>query len=71
MRPVDTTVTVNGVATPLPATATVAALVAARSQGHTRVAVAVNGAVVPRSRWDATPIHPGDSVEVLAATAGG
>jgi sulfur carrier protein len=65
------TVTVNGVATPLPAPSTVAALVAARSSGHSRVAVAVNGDVVPRSRWDATPLHPGDSVEVLAPTAGG
>ena len=64
-------VTVNGVPTDLPAPATVAALVAARAAGHTRVAVALNGDVVPRSRWDATPIHPGDSVEVLAPTAGG
>jgi sulfur carrier protein len=69
--PVPVPLTVNGVATLLPAPATVAALVAARSQGHTRVAVALNGDVVPRSRWDATPIHPGDSVEVLAPTAGG
>jgi sulfur carrier protein len=63
--------TVNGVPTPLPAPATVAALVAARAQGHSRVAVALNGDVVPRSRWDTTPVHPGDSVEVLAPTAGG
>lgn len=69
--PAPVTVTVNGQAVELPPPATVAALVAARSQGHTRVAVAVNGDVVPRSRWDATAIHPGDSVEVLAPTAGG
>jgi sulfur carrier protein len=64
-------VTVNGVPTELPQPATVAALVAGRAMGHTRVAVAVNGDVVPRSRWDTTPVHPGDQVEVLAPTAGG
>jgi sulfur carrier protein len=63
--------TVNGVPAELPAPATVAALVAARAQGHTRVAVALNGDVVPRSRWEATPVAPGDTVELLAATAGG
>ena len=63
--------TVNGVPTELPAPPTVAALVAARSSGHSRVAVALNGDVVPRSRWDTTPLAPGDTVEVLAPTAGG
>jgi sulfur carrier protein len=64
-------VTVNGVPTELPEPATVADLVAARAGGHSRVAVAVNGDVVPRSRWAATRLAPGDLLEVLAPTAGG
>ena len=65
------TVTVNGAEMPLPAGTTVAALVASRTGAHRGTAVAVNGEVVPRSAWAATPIHPGDSVELLLAVAGG
>jgi sulfur carrier protein len=36
-----------------------------------RVAVALNGEVVPRSRWETTDLAAGDSLEVLAPTAGG
>jgi sulfur carrier protein len=64
-------VTVNGEAADVDEGATVAILVAARAGGHRRVAVAVNGEVVPRSRWEATGLTPGDAVEVLAPTAGG
>jgi thiazole synthase len=35
------------------------------------VAVALDGEVVPRSEWDATPLREGQSVEVLAAIQGG
>ena len=64
-------ITVNGEPTELAEPATVAALVAARRGGHPRVAVAVNGDVVPRSTWEGTRLSPGDDVEVLAPTAGG
>ena len=64
-------VTVNGAATDLAADATVADLVAARSGAHDRVAVALNGDVVPRSSWPETRLSPGDALEVLAPTAGG
>ena len=64
-------VTVNGAATELAPDATVADLVAARSGGHDRVAVALNGGVVPRSRWETSALAAGDAVEVLAPTAGG
>ena len=67
--------TVNGSPTDLGEDTTVAdvvaGIVAARSGGHDRVAVARNGDVVPRSRWAETPLAPGDVVEVLAPTAGG
>jgi sulfur carrier protein len=64
-------VTVNGTGTEVPDDATVAALVAERSGGHDRVAVARNGDVVPRSAWAATRLTTGDVLEVLAPTAGG
>lgn len=64
-------VTVNGVPTDVEKTATVGSLVAARGGEHRRVAVAVNGEVVPRSRWETTGLGPGDSIEVLVPTAGG
>ena len=63
--------TVNGVPTDVPDGTTVAALVAERRGGHSRVAVAVNGGVVPRSAWETTTLTAGDAVEVLAPTAGG
>ena len=64
-------ITVNGEPAELAEPTTVAELVAARRSGHSRVAVAVNGDVVPRSTWEATRLAPGDDVEVLAPTAGG
>jgi sulfur carrier protein len=64
-------VTVNGAGTDVPADTTVASLVAARTSGHGRVAVARNGDVVPRSAWATTRLTPGDLLEVLAPTAGG
>jgi sulfur carrier protein len=35
------------------------------------VAAAVNGAVIRRAVWDATPLADGDEVEVLTAVQGG
>jgi sulfur carrier protein len=64
-------VTVNGAVAELTPGTTVADLVAARSGGHDRVAVARNGDVVPRSSWPATALESGDVVEVLVPTAGG
>ena len=66
-------VIVNGRPCALAAGATVrAAVVAAGAGGDERgVAVAVDGAVVPRRAWDETPLESGSRVEVLRATAGG
>jgi sulfur carrier protein len=63
--------TVNGRPVELDAPTTVAELVTARAQDARRVAVARNGAVVPRSAWTSTQLADGDAVEVLAAVAGG
>ena len=63
--------TVNGAASEVDDATTVAQLVAARAEEHRRVAVAVNGDVVPRSAWGTTGLQAGDAVEVLVAVAGG
>jgi sulfur carrier protein len=63
--------TVNGAPAELLDGATVGDLVTQRTEDARRVAVARNGEVVPRSAWGATVLQPGDTVEVLAAVAGG
>ena len=63
---------VNGEQHELPAAAGLPEVLAAHAPGATRgVAVAVNGAVVPRSQWAATTLRPGDRVEILVAAQGG
>ncbi len=39
--------------------------------GRKGVALAINGAVVPRAAWDARSLSPGDRVLVIRATQGG
>ena len=65
------TIRINGEDEPL-AAATVADLVAQRIAPQARgVAVALNGAVVPRARWTETALSPGDRVEIVHARQGG
>ena len=64
-------VTINGVPTRVTDGTTVAALVATRAEGHSRVAVARNGEVVPRGAWADTAVASGDELEMLVAVAGG
>ena len=64
-------VIVNGEPADVERATSVAALVAERAGESARVAVALNGEVVPRSRWQTTDLTAGDSIEVLTATAGG
>lgn len=66
------TIRVNGQDEPL-AESTLDALVAARgiSEGARGLAVARNGAVVPRAQWPATRLEPGDQVEIVLARQGG
>ena len=35
------------------------------------LAVAINGAVVPRSKWDGAVINPGDDIEIVSPAPGG
>jgi thiazole synthase len=65
-------VELNGEPTALPDGASVAAAIEASGAAARRgVAVAVDGEVVPRSEWDATRLHEGEKIEVLAAIQGG
>ncbi|HEX5929203.1 MAG TPA: sulfur carrier protein ThiS [Solirubrobacterales bacterium] len=63
----------NGAICELPEAATLAAAVRASGagEGGRGVAVALDGEVVPRSEWEATPLREGQKVEVLAAIQGG
>jgi len=49
----------------------VASLVASLGLAEHRVAVAVNRAVIPRSRYAAQALAAGDRVEILEAVGGG
>lgn len=65
-------VLVNGQERPVASGTCLADVVVDLVPGTARgVAVAVNGAVVPRSAWPVTRLSPGDRVEVLVASQGG
>jgi sulfur carrier protein len=63
---------VNGVDEEIAET-TVAELLAARGIDPSArfLAVAVNGSVIRRSEWRATPLSPGDDVEIVRPFSGG
>jgi sulfur carrier protein len=64
-------VTVNGQGRAIEGDPSVEALVDALTPARRGVAVAVNGTVVPRSRWSVVALADGDAVEVLTAAQGG
>lgn len=64
-------VEVNGAPTDLPLDLTVEGLVTDRCPSPRGVAVAVNGEVVPKSRWASTRLAAGDRIEIVTAAAGG
>jgi sulfur carrier protein len=66
------TIRVNGESEPL-AAATLAALLEEKALDVSQrgIAVALNGAVVPRAAWGATALKAGDSVEIVRARQGG
>jgi sulfur carrier protein len=61
----------NGVNHALPVDCSVAQLLAEAGLGERRVAVEVNGAIVPRSAHDGHLLHEGDRVEIVHALGGG
>ncbi len=62
---------INGTSREIETGLTVAGLVAGLELGPGRIAVAVNGAVVPGSRHDTHRLAEGDEVEIIHAVAGG
>jgi sulfur carrier protein len=64
-------VQVNGERWQVPADITVAGIVARLTDQPRGIAVAVDGAVVPRARWSAMSLVDGARVEVLTAVQGG
>ena len=54
-----------------PAGTTVSDIVASWCPSPKGVAVARNGDVVPKSRWDTTTVSSGDRIEIVTAAAGG
>ncbi len=50
---------------------TIATLLQAEGLAERRVAVEINGEIVPRSRHVTTALHDGDRVEIVHALGGG
>lgn len=65
------TLTVNGRARPLPRPATLAALLRDCGLDPAVVVVERNGTVVPGADYAATPVEPGDTLEILTFVGGG
>ena len=65
------TITVNGESRDVADGLALGDLIAQLGVRREGVAVARNDDVVPRTALDATLLHPGDSVEIISAVAGG
>jgi sulfur carrier protein len=68
----EASIRVNGQDEPLIA-GTLATLLEEKAvdTGQRGIAVAVNGAIVPRAAWPQTMLQPGDSIEIVRARQGG
>lgn len=69
--PEQHSIEVNGEAVALPGDCTVNDLLGRLELQHSRVAVALNRSVVPRSRYGVVTVCNGDHVEILEAVGGG
>ncbi|QGK68518.1 sulfur carrier protein ThiS [Allosaccharopolyspora coralli] len=65
------TITINGADHGVEADSSLATILAAYGVAEKGVAVAVDGAVVPRASWQDTIVPDGAAVEVLTAVQGG
>jgi sulfur carrier protein len=61
----------NGANHAIPAACTLAQLLAEAGLGERRVAVEVNGTIVPRGMYGRYTLHEGDRVEIVHALGGG
>jgi len=64
-------ISVNGEATEIDESATMADLVAQLGLGNRRLAVEYNGEILPRSNWEQTRLGNGDRIEIVHAIGGG
>jgi sulfur carrier protein len=64
-------ITVNGEATAIPEGATVGELLGLLQLAGQRLAVELNGDIVPRSLWAQTRLSAGDQAEIVKAIGGG
>ena len=62
---------VNGTAHVVPQNSTLAVLLEQLRLAGKRVAVELNGEIVPRSTYSATPLHEDDCLEIMQAIGGG
>jgi sulfur carrier protein len=72
MSQIEAHIRINGADEPLVAV-TLAALLEEKAVDVAQrgIAVALNGAVVPRAAWPKTPLKAGDNVEIVRARQGG
>ncbi len=61
----------NGTLKPLPQGTTAAQLLATLDLQGRRLAVEINGEILPRSRFEDYCFNPGDCVEIVHAVGGG
>ncbi|HTY99719.1 MAG TPA: sulfur carrier protein ThiS [Rhodocyclaceae bacterium] len=61
----------NGAETALPATLTVAELLAAQGFAGKRLAVERNGEIVPKSQHESVRVEADDRIEIVVAVGGG
>ncbi len=64
-------IVLNGEPRPIPAGTTLAALLETEGLAGRRVAVEINGDIVPRSQHAQQPLADGDRVEIVHALGGG
>lgn len=64
-------VTVNGENREMPENSTVAHLVESLQLNGKRIAVELNGEIVPKSQHANTPLNAGASLEIVVAVGGG
>jgi len=65
------TLKLNGELREVPEGLTLEALIEWLKLPRDRVAVERNLEIVPKARWNVTPIHPGDQLEVVHLVGGG
>ena len=71
MESLPLNIILNGAPRSLAAPSTVLALLQAEGLGERRVAVEVNGEIVPRSRHGELALQAGDRIEIVHALGGG